>query len=44
MGQTFDIEADTKEKAIELFKHDNENAELREESIDKTTFFEIKEK
>ena len=44
MGQTFDIEANTKEEAIKLFNDDVDNAELRDESIDKITHFEMEEK
>tara|TARA_Y100001963_G_scaffold137390_1_gene201030 strand:- start:175 stop:348 length:174 start_codon:yes stop_codon:yes gene_type:complete len=44
MGQTFDIEANTKEEAIKLFNDDIDNAELRDESIDKITHFEMEEK
>tara|TARA_R100001594_G_C4003891_1_gene255415 strand:- start:920 stop:1090 length:171 start_codon:yes stop_codon:yes gene_type:complete len=43
MGQIFDIEANTKEEAIELFNDDVGNAELRDENIDKITYFEVKE-
>ena len=44
MGQTFDIEANTKEEAIKLFNDDIDNAELRDDSIDKITHFEMEEK
>ena len=44
MGQSFDIVANTKEEAIKLFNDDIDNAELRDESIDKITHFEMEEK
>tara|TARA_R100000329_G_scaffold148065_2_gene136447 strand:- start:2376 stop:2546 length:171 start_codon:yes stop_codon:yes gene_type:complete len=44
IGQTFDIEANTKEEAIKLFNDDVDNAELRDESIDKITHFKMEEK
>ena len=44
LGQTFDIEAETKEKAIKLLKEDESNAELRDESMNEITSLEIEEK